>query len=225
MSATVAMALAGVVLSGCTSTYQVRKATPSGFLGDYSRLRAGGEDSALLSYVNPQTDFRKYDKILMDPVRVYAVPKSAVAKLPAEDLQRLVNCFDAAIRERLGTYYTFVTEPGPGVMRLRVAISEAQGSKVLLDTISTVLPQSIAISSVKRVALGSHTAVGSAGVECEALDSLSKERLFAAVDERVGRKVTGKFDKFDKWHTANDAFDYWAERLQLRLSEARNGRE
>jgi hypothetical protein len=38
---------------------------------------------------------------------------------------------------------------------------------------------------------------------------------------RVGRKVTGKLDKFSKWRTPNDAFDYWAERLQLRLKEER----
>jgi hypothetical protein len=95
---------------------------------------------------------------------------------------------------------------------------------VVLDTISTLMPIGLAVSEVKNLATGSHTAVGSAGAECEALDSASNVRFFAAVDERVGRKITGKLDKFEKWRTANDAFDYWAERLQKRLEEAREGR-
>ena len=107
-------------------------------------------------------------------------------------------------------------------MRLRVAITEAKGSKVVLDTISTLMPIGLALSEVKNLATGSHSAVGSAGAECEALDSASNVRLFAAVDARVGRKITGQFDKFSKWHAVTDAFDYWAERLQVRLQELRS---
>lgn len=217
------MILAAGMLGGCkTTTSQARKAEPSGFLGDYSQLREGQGDEALLVYVNPQADIRKYSKILLDPVRVYAARDSALAKLPKPDLQDLVNYLDATLREHLKTDYALVSAPGPGVMRLRVAITEAKGSKVVLDVMSTVMPPSVALSMVKKLATGSHSAVGSAGVECEALDSASNVRLFAAVDARVGRKITGKFDKLDKWHAVTDAFDYWAARLQTRLSEERN---
>lgn len=215
------LALAAGLLGGCTSTYQARKAEPSGFLGSYAQLRPGQGDEALLVYVNPRANFKAYDKILVDPVKVYAVKGSALARLPREDLQRLVNYLDATLRERLKADYLIVNQAGPGVMRLRVAITEARGAKVVLDTISTLIPMSLALSEAKNLATGSHTAVGSAGVECEGLDSMNNARLFAAVDERVGRKVTGKLDKFEKWRTANDAFDYWAERLQTRLREER----
>lgn len=215
--------LAAGMLGGCkTTTSQARKAEPSGFLGDYSQLREGQGDEALLVYVNPRSDFRKYRRVMLDPVRVYAARDSALAKLPKKDLQSLVNYLDAALREQLKSDYVFVGAPGPDVMRLRVAITEAKASKVALDVLSTVMPPSVALSMVKNLATGSHSAVGSAGVECEALDSTSNVRLFAAVDARVGRKITGKFDKLDKWHAVTDAFDYWAARLQTRLSEERN---
>lgn len=211
--------LAAGLLSGCLSTYQARKAEPSGFLGDYSQFREGQADEVQLVYINPKADFKQFDKILLDPVRIYAAKDSSIGKLPKEDLQRLVNYLDATLREHLKGNYTFVTEPGPGVMQLRVAITEAKGAKVFLDTFSTLMPIGLALSEVKNLATGSHTAVGGVGLECEALDGVSKTRLFGAVDARVGRKITGKFDKFSKWRTANDAFDYWAERLQLRLKE------
>lgn len=216
------ISLAIGLFAGCTSTYQARKATPSGFLGDYSQLKEGKDDEALLVYVNSKADFKKYNKIMLEPVRIYAAEDSSVAKLPKEDLQRLVNYLDATLREHLKKDYTIVNQAGPNVMRLRVAVTDAKGSKVLLDTFSTVMPPSLALSMVKNLATGSHMAVGSVGAECEALDGMSNTRLFAAVDARVGRKITGKFDKFNKWHTANDAFDYWAERVQTRLAEMRN---
>jgi hypothetical protein len=213
--------LAGLVC-GCTSTYKARSVKTSGFLGDYSQLTAGEGDEALLRYVNPKADFKTYKKIMLDPVRVYAAKDSALAKLSKEDLQGLVNYLDATLRETLKADYTFVDKPGPDVMRLRVALTDAKGSRVIMDTISSVTPPGIALSAVKTVATGSSTAVGSASAECEGIDSVSNERLFAGVDARIGRKYTGKFDKFSKWHTAKDAFDYWALRLQTRLGEQRN---
>lgn len=215
------MAVVTALCSGCLSTYQARKVQPSGFLGDYSKLRPGQGDEAQLVYINRKANFGAYKKIMMDPVRVYATRESGLADISREDLQRLVNYLDAALRERLQVDYTLVNQAGPGVMRLRVAVTDAKGAKVAMDTFSTLMPIGLALSEVKNLATGSHTAVGSVGVECEALDSVSNVRLFAAVDERVGRKITGKLDKFDKWRTANDAFDYWAERLQARLRELR----
>lgn len=213
--------VAVVGLMGCTSTHQARTATPSGFLGDYSQLREGREGEALLVYIDPRVDFRNYDKVMIDPVRIYATQNSALAKLPRADLQRLVNYLDATLRDSLKLDYKVVTTPGPGVMRLRVAITEARAANVVLDIVSSVLPVSLALSEVKNIATGSHSAVGSVGAECEGLDSQTGTRLFAAVDARVGQKFTGKGDKLEKWRTAEDAFDYWGKRLEARLAAAR----
>ena len=216
-SAVLAMGL----MCGCLSTFQARTAVPSGFLGDYSQLKKGTNGQPLLVYVDPRADFTKYGKIMMDPVRMYAAkPDSDLARVSKEDQQRLVNYFDAALRQRLKADYALVAQTGPDVMRLRVAITEAKGAKVLLDTASTVTPIGLAISGLKTIATGSGTSVGSIGAEFEVLDSTTQERLAAAVDERIGRKITGKFDKFNKWRTAEDSFDYWAERVQTRLREA-----
>ncbi len=52
--------------------------------------------------------------------------------------------------------------------------------------------------------------------------SETNERLFAAVNARAGRKYTGRLDKWKKWQDAKDAFDYWAKRLKIRLTELRS---
>ena len=204
-----------LLITGCSSTFQTRKVETSGFLGDYSQLEKGGEDEAQLMYINPQADFEGYTKILMDPVKFYSDEDS---KLEGEDKQRVVDYLHATIKEQLKAEYTFVNEPSPETMRLRVAITEAKGSKVVMDTISSVIPVGIALGLVKKVATGTNLSVGKASIELEIQDAQTGERLAAVVDERAGRKYTGKFDKFDKYSTVEDAFDYWAKKLKKRLA-------
>jgi hypothetical protein len=214
--------LAVVFLSvGACATYQAGSTKTSGFLGDYSQLKEGKDGQALLVYIDPKADFKSYSRVLMDPVKLYASQANSMSNVSKEDRQKLVNYADAAIREKLAKDYAFVQTPGPGVMRLRIALTEAEDANVTMDTISTVLPVGLAVSGLQALATGSCSFVGSAGVEAELLDSQSDKRLMAAVDRRVGGKVTGQGDKFDEWRTVKSAIDYWAERLQKRLAEER----
>lgn len=210
-----------LLITGCSSTFQTRKVTPSGFLGDYSLLEKGSGDEAQLRYINPQADFVAYTKILMEPVKIYCNKNSKLEELSKEDKQRIVNYLHATIKEQLKSDYTFVNEQAAGVMRLRVAITEARESQVVLDTVSSIIPIGVALGLVKKVATGTNLSVGEAGVEMELQDSQTGKRLLAAVDERAGRKYTGKLDKFDKYHTVEDAFDYWSKKLKERLTELR----
>lgn len=209
---------------GCSTTYQTRgdaKASP--FLSNPEQLQKGGEGEAKLVYVNPKADFSAYRKIQLEPVKLVAggTKANAFAKMSKEDQQTVVNFVDAQIREKLAADYEFVTEPGSGVMTLRVAVTEAKGSTVVLDTLSSIMPPAVVVSAVKRLATGTHSAVGKAGVEMEIKDSVSGERLAAGVDERAGRKYTLRFDKFKRYHTVDSAFDYWTTRLQVRLAQLR----
>lgn len=207
------------LLAACTTTMQTRSVEPSGFLGDYSQLREGKGKEAQLVYLDEAADFSKYTKIQMDPVELHAVEGSKLEKLETEKQQALLNYFDAAIREQLSQRYTFVDAPGPDVMRLRVAVTEAKGSKVVLNTLSSIVPIGVAVSTLKLAATGTHSAVASTQAEMELLDSASGQRLAAAVDARAGRKITLRLDKFSKYAQVKDAFDYWAERIAERLTE------
>ena len=80
-------------------------------------------------YIDPKADIKAYNKILMDPIRMYASKEnSQMMDVSSEDHRKLLNYADAAIREKLSRDYTFVEQPGPGVMRLRIAITEAENS-------------------------------------------------------------------------------------------------
>jgi len=211
------------VLAGCAATHQAPSAKPSGFLRDYSQLREGRPGEALLVYIKPDVDWRRYDKMMIEPVAIWGggAKSGTLEDVPHEEEQVLVDYFDAALREELGKDYKLVDRPGPGVLRLRVAITEAEGSTVPLDVLSTFVPQMRTLSGVKRVATGTAAFVGKAGAEGEIKDSMSDERLAAAVDRQAGQKRAKGV--LETWDDVQGAFDHWAQRVRARLAELRSG--
>ena len=208
-----------VAAFGCAKTHQARRVETSGFLRDYSKFREGEEDEALLIYRNPNADFTKYDKVLVERVTVWRPVDSDLSEVPEEDFRRLASYRHTAMVKSLRDDYEIVKTPGPGVLRLRVAIVEAAESWVVLDTFSTVIPQFHLISAGRRLATGTHAFVGAAGVEGEIVDAVTGERLLAGVDRRVGSKVIRGM--IDSWDDVMTAYDYWAQRIRDRLREER----
>jgi hypothetical protein len=210
----------GLALAACAATEQTRDLRYSGFLKNYAQLSPGQRGQAMLVYVNPDADFSAYDKIIIDPVTVWRTMGSNIPSLTPGETEQLASYLYWATRKRLENDYEIVKRPGRGVLRLRLAITEAKGSNVTMDVISKVSPLPI-VTGVTKLATGTRAFVGEAGVEAEILDSLSHHRLAAAMDERAGgRTLQGAGNT---WTDVHDAFDHWAERMQTRLAELRTG--
>lgn len=222
MMSGVCITLAAAMLMSCTSTSQMRKTKATGFLGDYSTLHEGQGGEAQLVYIKPAVKWTAYNKIIVDPITAYAIPGNPLAKLPKEQLNALVGYLHSSLLAQLGQDYQIVTEPGPGVLRLRVALTEAGAGRPVMGVLSSVVPLSVAISVLKTVATGSGTGTGSARVEMELLDAQTELRLAAAVDAQAGNK-RDFFGNFNKWDDAQDAFDGWTAKLRARLMELRAG--
>ena len=219
----VASIAAGVLLLsiGCATTHQARSVSRSGFLGDYSQLQPGKSGEAKLLYIHPTADFSKYDKVMIDRVQLWKSdePDSPLGSLSPKDQQFLVDTLYSSLEEKLSGDYEIVDQPGPGVLRIRAAVTEARKSKPVLDLASNVTPIGLGLTYSKRIVFGTHTSVGLVTGEMELLDSQTNERLAAAVDRRAGTKVLR--GKFARWGDVKDAFDYWARRVQTRLAELR----
>ncbi len=155
---------------------------------------------------------------MIDPVTVWHGEDSDLSRVPRKDLQTLADYLHWKLETALEIDYTIADRPGAGVLRIRVAITSAKGSTVMLDMLSTLGPQRI-LSQAKKLVTGTHAFVGKAAIEAEILDSLSGTRLAAMVDERAGGKTTTGVT--DKWSDVIEAYGYWADRLRLRLVELR----
>jgi hypothetical protein len=222
--------LAGWLLAGCSQTAApqpniIQRAQgetpapppPSGFLGnDYALLtppEEGSDQKAMLRYVNPNVTWSSYTAIMIAPVTFWAADDS---KVSAADQQALCNYAYSAFGKHLGRNFTIVDQPGPGVMKISLALTDATSAVPVLRSISVVVPQARLLSAIKMAATGTYAFVGSAQGGLKANDSVSGQLLAAAVDKRVGGTSIKNVDVF-QWGDAKNAIDYWADLTDQRL--------
>jgi hypothetical protein len=211
------LVVAPLVMGGCTAT-RARRGAPeqSGFLGDYSQLQHLEGYPAALVYIRPGVQWSHYNAVQLDSVTLWT--DASTSGLSPEDQQMLTDALYKSLYEDLSKYFTVVKQPGPNTVRLRVALTQAKAAKPVLRTVTTVVPQLRLLGSV--VGLGANTAltVGSATVEMEALDSVTNERLAAAVDDRAGTKVLFAKRAYTTWGDVEAAFGYWSDRIAWQLA-------
>jgi len=206
------------VVAGCTSPRSRVRTDVSGFLDDYSLLRPGAPGEVALVYRNPQANWTSYDKVLLEPVTLWRSGRNSLDAVPEEDLLRLVDGLEGAVRRRLGEGFRLVDEPGPGVMRIRLAITEARASDPILDVLRA---HGGAATAAADGPLHPETRrfIEAAQIEGEICDAVTNQLLAAGVDRRRREGAL----PVDTWAEVARAMDFWADRVCTRL-EARTGR-
>jgi hypothetical protein len=211
----IALVTAAAMVAACATTRQSRgTGDASGFLGDYSNLRKGEKDEPQLIYIRPDVDWSSYDAFHLESVTLWRNEKTD--DVPEEEQQILTDFLFQAVQTELSKDYEMVTEPGPNVLELRLAITEAKGSKAVMNTITSVIPQLRLLTSIVGMSAGTSVLVGKAGVEAEITNAMSGDRLAAALDQRQGTKAVRGGVK--TWSDVKLAYEFWAKRLRKRLA-------
>jgi hypothetical protein len=206
-----------LALDGCAATRE-RRGTPeeSGFLGDYSQLQKNPDYKAALVYFKPGVQWSRYNSIQLDSAGLWLKEGT---KVSPEDEQKLTDTLYGAMYGQLSKYFVITSQPGPNTLRLRVALTQAQGAKVGVRVVTTVVPQLRMLGGVIGLAGDTAATVGSATVEMEALDSVTNQRLAAAVDDRAGTKVLFAKRAYTTWGDVQAACEYWSEGAAYRLAK------
>jgi len=214
-----------MLATGCATTYQANEVDASGFLGQgYSRLKEGKSDQALLVYHHPEINkiCKNYTKVMIEPISLWVKDEANIADLSVEERQHLTNYLYQSIKKSLGSDYQIVNQAGPDVLRIRGAITEADGSWVVLDTLTSIHPGTVVMSRIKQMGFGSGSFVSETAVEFSIEDSVTRRPFFMGVDKRAGGKNWVK--KFDSWGKVEASYDYWTDKLKTRMAECRAGK-
>jgi hypothetical protein len=223
----VALAFLIMVQGGCSTTVESKPSAATaleqgqplppavtGFLGpDASRLQPGGNGKAALIWVNPDTQWAQYTKIYVMPVEFWA---SQDSKVSPNDQTMLTSYFYNQLVTTLSKNFSIVNQAGPGVLVLRVALMDATTATPGLRSISVVIPQARILNGLQSLATNSYAFVGSAEAEMMATDGATGTVLAEAVDQRAGGLGIKGAASF-QWGDAENAMDYWAERISERL--------
>ena len=214
-----------VVLTGCVSSSQARKVTPSGFLGESaSLLKKGGKNDVLLVYRNKNTDWATYDKIIVDPVTIWAKEKSTLPADQLADYQRLVDDFYATLKAKLSKDYGMTDTPGSGAMRIQVAIVNGDQANATLKVAKTIAPYAGTADTLWTFATGKPAFAGEVSIEYMVKDSQSQELLADGADRRVGGNQLGKAT-LSRWGDVQNILVYWTDQARYLLCVDRKGKD
>lgn len=192
--------LMGIVgFCGCTA----QKPVITGFLSDYSKLKAQSDTS--YRYIAPGNKLGNYSKFMIDPVvtHFYSGASAQKSQLSEKELTELTNYMHDALVKAIEDRYGVVNRPGPGVARMKVAITDLKKSGI----VQNVLPIGKLVG----------TGLGGATLEAELIDSWSGEQLGALVESQLGERLS--LDGYSTWGDAKGIMDRWAKRFRARLDE------
>jgi hypothetical protein len=195
------MLAAAFAASACAT----KRSAPAGFLSDYSRLHAVPGQEGRMACRNPEVKMNQYSQIMIDPVLVYYHPRIRGGRVQTEDLRDLTDYLLQATVLAFQEAYPVVRDPGPGVLRLRLALTNVRPAKPLLK---------VAPPAPARVPIDLRVV----SIETELQDSLTGEPLGAFVERRIGRRLKWG-QTYNKWNLAKESFERWARFLRERLDE------
>ena len=204
--------LLALTLAACATTRRGR-GTPPGFsfFGDEADLLTEGEKQGDWAYIyrNPETRFEEYDEIIVDPIGFWVDPDKV--KLNATDRQRLANNFYAIAYRVMSQYFKVVDEPTPGkkTLRIRIGLTNAEASRVVLDAISTIVPQLRVGTKLTSYVSGKPAFTGRSAFMFRVMDAQAARTVAMGADARVGERTISGLT--DKWSDVTEAFEYWAE--------------
>ena len=182
----------------------------SGFLGNpssYDLLKPGPEGGIKLRWMKPGVDFSKYNKYMVDSVVFFLADKADYKGIEPQEMKELADEFNKAIVAAFKDKWPIAADPGPGVARLRIAITNIHPSSPGVSAVTSIVPVGLGVSLIKKGATGGWAGSGSTTMEAMVLDSVSNEIIAMGVDQKKA-----EFDqRFSKWGSANDAFKFWAE--------------
>jgi Protein of unknown function (DUF3313) len=115
----------GQIIGG--GTKQIAGAQPvGGFLPNPSLLNPGGAGQPDLVYRSPTANLASYNKVILEPVAIWAPPDSQLNTVPVEQRQAAANAFYSDLYNALSGRCQMVTSPSPGTMRMRFALVDAK---------------------------------------------------------------------------------------------------
>jgi hypothetical protein len=206
------VAMVTLILGGCVTSQQARTVKPSGFLGDSSSLLSKGRkgNEALLVYRKPGTDWHSYDRIILEPVTIWASQVPALPAAEQADYQKIVDNFYLILKEKLSKSYGMTEVPGPGVLRIRTAIVNGAQANQALKVAKVIAPYAGYADVLWTFATGKPAFTGEVSFEYRIDDAATGVLLAEGADRRVGGNQIGK-QTLTSWGDVQNILLYWSD--------------
>ncbi|MEH4625628.1 DUF3313 domain-containing protein [Phytobacter diazotrophicus] len=168
-----------LLLAGCAGNQPLRY---SG-IDSAAKLSANTDDNAerMPWRYSPQVDWRKYDSIIIDPVKIYQGTDGQFDDIAQADRQALATHMQDAFSKALSTRFKTVSTPATGTLRLKLTLTGADTTPQVVGTVTKFDLAGGPYNIVQSVRGGRGLMSGSVDYVVEIYDASSHELLMAYV--------------------------------------------
>ena len=125
--------------------------------------------------------------MLIEQPEIFLDPKSKYKGIKPDAFKVLADAFRSRLATQMAQYHPVVERPGPGVIRLRLALTNVYLKKDRATGWAELIAR--ARTSEIQAAVGRNISLVEATMEAEALDSETGSRIGVVVAQRGQRKV------------------------------------
>jgi len=217
---TVRTAIFGIATLGLLLSGAAQAANYSGFLDDYPMQPDPDRDGAMV-YFKPGFDLANYDRVMIAPITIFIHPESEYKAIVPDEMKAVTDSFYNALVEALEPEYPVVSKPGPGVLALRLAVTDVMLKKVKKKRgLLGYTPVGLAASAVKSAA-SPNISLLEAVIEGEMRDAHTDTVMAVLVDAEPHMAE----EKAEPSKEAIlESFRFYANRLRQRLDAAHAGK-
>jgi hypothetical protein len=207
-----------------------------GFLTDYARLKPMQGGGGMLCWRNTDVNWKQYDKVLFERIQVY-LKADASQPVDPTDLKMLIDYFHHGLVKAIKPEAQVVNVPGPGVLRVRIALTDLVPTNREASLAGTAVPYGfvaeIGSGAAAGKPAGSTPYLGQTGIEVQFRDGGSGQLVAECADREIGLKyaadlnagtvlaaenwMNGYVDSFTQWNYAKTAFDKWSAEFAKRF--------
>ncbi len=205
------VAVTTALVVGCAGNAPTKQ-DYSGYLGNYQDLKEveGPDGEKFLRYANPLFTPANYHAVMIEKVEFYPRPVPT-EQLSQETIDQIGSYLTNALHQKIGEKVQVVDRPGPGVAKLKVAITGVAGEKEGLKPYQ-IIPVAFVMTMASRGVSGTPEEAKLV-VEAKATDSSSGATLMKVVRVGTGEgleKNTGG-ERVISLESVKPLIDRWAE--------------
>ena len=186
---------------------------PSKFISGSPQYEADKDIPGAMIYRKPGVDVSKYTKVLIDPIEIWIAEDTKYKGLDPDEAKSITDTLRKALIDELEPDYPVVNEPGPGVLGIRIAITNVDMKKKKRGLLGYT-PIGLVATAAADLA-GLRMKLDSATIESEALDGETNEQLGALIDPFSSEEK----DEEVSWENVEKHFTFYAKRLRAILLE------
>ena len=200
----------------------------SGFLGDYSNFEKVRDDAPMWDFADPTGEKRdsrrvelwrdvsgltklgQYERIIVEPAVLRLHKDSRGVHIDPAMLNELAQYAHDSLVTALQDRYPVADQPGQGVLRFRVAITD-------------VYPSDVFVQDQSHTAQVANSSAGGGTIEGEAVDSVSGDRVFGIIGTIKGSRWDAVREQGDDWKQTKSSIAAMARFVRELMDRAQSG--